>query len=252
MKKNISSTISRSTWLNIPLFSLFNSFLARSRKHPPHPYCFLFSDTVVFIWFATKNPIPSHLSISNTSGRMPIDRTSHLTVQKHDPNRRQRSFCHSFAHFLCSNVGLILIIVAYSIGGAYLFILLEQYVELQKCQQANRKCDHSSGVHFGFSFAQCKRTFRSRIYRRQCSIPSLSPVERRMLSIHKWLILWPTSSATSLHEKVIIVIQVKIVPLHPAGLSHRHCCSPSRLSPPLATDTSHLSPGRSSSLKMQN
>lgn len=68
---------------------------------------------------------------------MPIDRTSHLTVQKADPNRGRRSLCQSFAQFLCSNVGLILVVVAYSIGGAFLFVLLEQYIELQNCQQGN-------------------------------------------------------------------------------------------------------------------
>ena len=68
---------------------------------------------------------------------MPIDRTSHLAVQKPDPHRGRRPVCQAFAHFLCSNVGLIFVVVAYSIGGAFLFILLEQYVELQNCQQGN-------------------------------------------------------------------------------------------------------------------
>lgn len=94
-----------------------------------------FSADGIFIWFEEKSFL-LHLSIVNSSGEMPIDRTSHLTVQKADPHKR-RSVCHAFAHFLCSNVGLIFVVVAYSIGGAFLFILLEQYVELQNCQQGN-------------------------------------------------------------------------------------------------------------------
>ena len=81
---------------------------------------------------------------------MPIDRTSHLTVQNSDRNRQRRSLCHSFAQFLCSNVGLIFVVIAYTVGGAFLFTLLEQYIELQNCQQANCKSHfrHSSYVFF--------------------------------------------------------------------------------------------------------
>lgn len=67
---------------------------------------------------------------------MPIDRTSHLTAQLPDQNKRRGSICRSFLQFLCSNLGLIIVVVAYSIGGAFLFILLEQFVELQDCQEA--------------------------------------------------------------------------------------------------------------------
>ncbi|CAF0907222.1 unnamed protein product [Adineta ricciae] len=69
---------------------------------------------------------------------MPIDRISHLVAQapNENPSRRQ-SFYRTFVQFLCSNLGLVIIVVAYSIGGAFLFILLEQYIELQNCQEAN-------------------------------------------------------------------------------------------------------------------
>lgn len=70
---------------------------------------------------------------------MPIDRTSHLKAQKPGQTSRHRSFYRSFIQFLCSNIGLILVVIAYSIGGAFLFILLEQYIELQNCQQASCK-----------------------------------------------------------------------------------------------------------------
>ena len=70
---------------------------------------------------------------------MPIDRTSHLVAQEPKPNGQHRSFYRAFSQFLCSNMGLIIIVFAYSIGGAFLFILLEQYIELQNCQQANCK-----------------------------------------------------------------------------------------------------------------
>ena len=70
---------------------------------------------------------------------MPIDRTSHLTAQKPEHNGPRRPFYRTFLHFLCSNIGLIIVVTAYSIGGAFLFTLLEQYVELQSCQQASCK-----------------------------------------------------------------------------------------------------------------
>ena len=78
---------------------------------------------------------------------MPIDRISHLTAQK---SGRRRPFCRSFLQFLCSNIGLFLVMIAYSIGGAFLFILLEQYVELQNCQQANRTSNICRDSHFSF------------------------------------------------------------------------------------------------------
>jgi hypothetical protein len=70
---------------------------------------------------------------------MPIDRTSHLIAPAAGENVRRRSFYRSFIQFLCSNLGLILIVVGYSIGGAFLFQLLEQYIELQNCQQGSCK-----------------------------------------------------------------------------------------------------------------
>ena len=72
---------------------------------------------------------------------MPIDRTSHLIapVPVSRLHAKRRSFYRSFIHFLFSNLGLVVVVVAYSIGGAFLFILLEQYIELQNCQQGSCK-----------------------------------------------------------------------------------------------------------------
>lgn len=70
---------------------------------------------------------------------MPSDRTSHLVAPVIGDANRRRSFYRSFIQFLFSNLGLILIVVAYSVGGAFLFQLLEQYIELQNCQQGNSK-----------------------------------------------------------------------------------------------------------------
>ena len=70
---------------------------------------------------------------------MPVDRTSHLIADVRDENRRRQSFCRSFLQFLFSNLGLVLLVVGYSAGGAFLFQLLEQYIELQNCQQGSRK-----------------------------------------------------------------------------------------------------------------
>jgi hypothetical protein len=69
---------------------------------------------------------------------MPVDRTSHLIAPVAETVRR-RSFYRSFVQFLCSNLGLILVVIGYSIGGAFLFQLLEQYIELQNCQQGSCK-----------------------------------------------------------------------------------------------------------------
>jgi hypothetical protein len=70
---------------------------------------------------------------------MPTDRTSHLIAPVPGENRRPRSFYRSFIHFLCSNLGLVFLVGGYSVGGAFLFILLEQYIELQNCQQGSCK-----------------------------------------------------------------------------------------------------------------
>lgn len=71
---------------------------------------------------------------------MPVDRTSHLVadIPEENPTRRP-SFFRRFLLFLSSNLGLVIIVIAYSIGGAFLFILLEQYIELQNCQQGSCK-----------------------------------------------------------------------------------------------------------------
>ncbi|CAF1340530.1 unnamed protein product [Rotaria magnacalcarata] len=50
---------------------------------------------------------------------------------------QQRFSCYSIMHYLASDLGLFIITVAYAVGGAYLFIYLEQYLELQKCQLAS-------------------------------------------------------------------------------------------------------------------
>jgi len=69
---------------------------------------------------------------------MPIDRISHLIAPTGDEtDHRPRSFYRTFIQFISSNLGLAIVVVAYSIGGAFLFILLEQYIELQNCQQAS-------------------------------------------------------------------------------------------------------------------
>ncbi|CAF1454579.1 unnamed protein product [Adineta steineri] len=67
---------------------------------------------------------------------MPTDRATNLVERTHvDGNVRQKSFYRSFIQFLFSNLGLVITICAYTIGGAFLFQLLEQYIELQNCQQ---------------------------------------------------------------------------------------------------------------------
>lgn len=68
---------------------------------------------------------------------MPIDRTSHLVSADPKDNVKRRSFYRRFIQFLFSNLGLVLLVIGYSIGGAFLFQLLEQYIELQNCQQAS-------------------------------------------------------------------------------------------------------------------
>jgi hypothetical protein len=71
--------------------------------------------------------------------KMPVDRASHLIAEIPDNDVERRTFCRSFVQFLFSNLGLVFIVVAYSIGGAFLFTLLEQYIELQNCQQGSSK-----------------------------------------------------------------------------------------------------------------
>jgi hypothetical protein len=70
---------------------------------------------------------------------MPTDRISHLIAPVIEHTAQRRSLYRSFVHFLCSNLGLVILVVAYSIGGAFLFQLLEQYIELQNCQQGSCK-----------------------------------------------------------------------------------------------------------------
>ena len=69
---------------------------------------------------------------------MAIDYAAHLRAPvPGEYPQRQRSFCRSFVQFLCSNLGLIIIVIGYCVGGAFLFALLEQYIELQNCQKGD-------------------------------------------------------------------------------------------------------------------
>jgi formate/nitrite transporter FocA (FNT family) len=70
---------------------------------------------------------------------MPFDRTAHLIAPVIQGPVQRRSFYRSFIQFLCSNLGLVLVVVGYSVGGAFLFQLLEQYIELQNCQEGSCK-----------------------------------------------------------------------------------------------------------------
>ena len=70
---------------------------------------------------------------------MPVDHISHLTAPVAGQGPRNKSFFRTFAQYLCSNLGLLIIAIAYSIGGAFLFALLEQYIELQNCQEGSGK-----------------------------------------------------------------------------------------------------------------
>ena len=70
---------------------------------------------------------------------MPVGRAAHLVAPEPDTIPRNRSFFRSFIRFLFSNLGLVFLVCAYSIGGAFLFQLLEQYIELQNCQQGSCK-----------------------------------------------------------------------------------------------------------------
>lgn len=96
---------------------------------------------------------------------MPVDRTTTLVAPVVTENTRQRSFYRSFIQFLFSNLGLVIVVVAYSIGGAFLFILLEQYIELQNCQQGyckfNEFCNISKFI-INFNIQSTRKCCSSR------------------------------------------------------------------------------------------
>lgn len=56
-------------------------------------------------------------------------------------SEERRSLCRILMKFLASDLGLLIVTVAYSVGGAYLFIYLERYIELQNCQIASSTYD---------------------------------------------------------------------------------------------------------------
>jgi hypothetical protein len=70
---------------------------------------------------------------------MPNDLAANLVAPARSENARPKSFCRSFIQFLFSNLGLVILVVGYCVGGAFLFQLLEQYIELQNCQQGSCK-----------------------------------------------------------------------------------------------------------------
>ena len=86
---------------------------------------------------------------------MSVEQASHPVASVDTGTVPRRSLYRSFIQFLFSNLGLIIMVVAYSIGGAFLFTLLEQYIESQNCQQGN--CEYFETMNFSNQhFLICK------------------------------------------------------------------------------------------------
>ena len=69
------------------------------------------------------------------------EQASHLVMtMPKDTHGRKQSLWHLLVKFLCSSIGLVIVVTGYAVGGAFLFILLEEHIALQNCQQASCKC----------------------------------------------------------------------------------------------------------------
>ena len=54
--------------------------------------------------------------------------------EESDAKPIKRNFCKRFAKFLFSHIGLVLIVIIWSVIGAFLFVLLEQHEEIKNCE----------------------------------------------------------------------------------------------------------------------
>jgi hypothetical protein len=52
------------------------------------------------------------------------------------------SVCKAFVRFALSHIGLIILVIAFIVGGAFLFQLLEQHAAIQKCQEGEGKSNN--------------------------------------------------------------------------------------------------------------
>jgi hypothetical protein len=67
-----------------------------------------------------------------------MDETSN---SKSDSNASS-SVCKAFFRFALSHIGLIMLVIALIVGGAFLFQLLEQHAAIQKCQEGEGKSNN--------------------------------------------------------------------------------------------------------------
>lgn len=135
--------------LLIPFFLVgihfcFTIFIQLRKKHTSLPFycsCRLFDHYLIKAKENNSHCFIVHLksSSSKMSNKLGFN-FDKLTPEK--AHGRQRRFtCHSIMHYLASDLSLLVITVAYAIGGAYLLIYLEQYLELQYCQLASGMCE---------------------------------------------------------------------------------------------------------------
>jgi hypothetical protein len=78
-------------------------------------------------------PDSSKLEVKNTLNKK--DKKSEMAemAEKEEP---QKNPTKTLALFLVTNLGMIVVVILYMVGGAFLFKLLEQHNEVQNCQLA--------------------------------------------------------------------------------------------------------------------
>lgn len=183
---------------------------------------------------------------------MAIDHVAHLTATVNEGPRRNRSICRTFVRFLCSNIGLLIIAIAYCVGGAFLFNLLEQYIELQNCQKGNRKSKSQkerererkkpfSSIFFNSKFW---KMFRFRTFPNRFTITSRLLMIMRRQFILKSNRIYRILPTKFMIVAVYIVTLVKNVKRHPIGNFLQLYFSLFRLLLPSVLVTSHRQLGK--------
>ena len=73
-----------------------------------------------------------------------VDKVEELNLGQINKKEKEKNNCSRATRFVFSNIGLVVVVILYSIAGAFLFLILEQKEESKICEE--NRIEESSGI----------------------------------------------------------------------------------------------------------